>query len=54
LTLIFGEKAWSKTGRLAQLVITPKNLAQVFNLEAVVIDTPTGRQICAIGACNQN
>jgi iron complex transport system ATP-binding protein len=36
------------------VVMTPENLAQVFNLEAVVIDTPIGRQICAIAACKQN
>jgi iron complex transport system ATP-binding protein len=50
--------AMLKEGRIENLgqpidVITSTNLAQVFNLEAVVIDTPIGRQICAIGACKQ-
>jgi iron complex transport system ATP-binding protein len=45
--------AMLKDGHIAALgdpmtVMTPANLAQVFNLEAVVIETPIGRQICAI------
>jgi iron complex transport system ATP-binding protein len=47
--------AMLKEGQIAALgeviaVITTDNLAQVFNLEALVIDTPVGRQICAIGS----